>query len=329
MVVLPFILYAPAVFIALVLAFNWSGLRGPHRQGPPLLIAHRGVHQTFHTEGLANDTCTAVRIYPPTHTFIENTLPSMRAAFESGAEVVELDVHLTPDKEFAVMHDWTLECRTDGSGVTENTPMAQLTSLDIGYGYTADGGKTFPLRGQGVGLMPTLPEVFAAFPDGHFLVNFKSGRAEEGDALADLVASHPEWRPRIWGSYGGTEPTTRSWKRIEGLKGYTRESLEGCLGAYISTGWTGFTPEPCRNTVVVVPANLGWLLWGWPHIFTRRMERAGTDVVLLGPLSGGDSFSRGIDDPEELGFVPRGFGGYVWTNRIEVIGPALRAREGQ
>ena len=38
----------------------------------------------------------------------------MRAAFDSGADVVELDVHLTPDGKFAVFHDWTLDCRTDG-----------------------------------------------------------------------------------------------------------------------------------------------------------------------------------------------------------------------
>jgi glycerophosphoryl diester phosphodiesterase len=99
------ILFAPAVFIASVLAFNWSGFRGLGAEGAPRLIAHRGVHQTFDADGVENDTCTAQRIHPPTHEFIENTIPSMRAAFDAGASVVELDVHLTPDGEFAVMHD--------------------------------------------------------------------------------------------------------------------------------------------------------------------------------------------------------------------------------
>ncbi len=27
--------------------------------------------------------------------------------------------------------------------------MSELKTLDIGYGYTADGGKSFPFRGQG------------------------------------------------------------------------------------------------------------------------------------------------------------------------------------
>ncbi len=119
-------------------------VRRPHGDGHIKLLAHRGVHQTFSHAGLKNDTCTAERINPPTHDFIENTLPSMEAAFAAGADVVELDVHLTPEKTFAVMHDWTVDCRTEGKGVTEELGIAYLKTLDLGYGYTADGGKTFP-----------------------------------------------------------------------------------------------------------------------------------------------------------------------------------------
>src|SRR5688572_8324764 len=134
--------------------------------GETQLIAHRGVHQTFSREGLENDTCTAERIFPPTHDFLENTLRSMEAAFAAGADIVELDVHPTTDGRFAVMHDWTVDCRTEGTGETRSHDMAYLKSLDVGYGYTADGGQTFPFRGKGVGLMPELGAVFSAFPDG-------------------------------------------------------------------------------------------------------------------------------------------------------------------
>jgi glycerophosphoryl diester phosphodiesterase len=41
------------------------------------LIAHRGVHQTFHSEGLTNETCTAERIDAPRHAYLENT-PCLR-----------------------------------------------------------------------------------------------------------------------------------------------------------------------------------------------------------------------------------------------------------
>jgi glycerophosphoryl diester phosphodiesterase len=312
-----------AFFVGVIL-YNASWFESPHGDTHIKLIAHRGVHQTFSKEGVGNDTCTADRIYPPAHDFIENTLPAMEAAFNAGADVVELDVHLTPNKQFAVMHDWTVDCRTEGEGVTEQLDMAYLKTLDLGYGYTADGGKTYPLRGKGVGMMPTLPEVLARFPDKRFLVNFKSRRAEEGEALATLVAEHPEWRNAVWASYGGAEPTWKSVELISGLRGYTGRSMMDCVIAYETTGWTGIVPKPCRNTIVVVPSNLTWAVWGWPHKFTKRMEKAGSAVILLGPFKSGEIGSTGIDSLEELKAVPKNFGGYVWTNRIELIGPELK-----
>lgn len=317
---------ALALFLLGAILYNASWFESPHGDGQISLLSHRGVHQIFSREGVGNDTCTADRIDPPTHDFIENTLPSMEAAFAAGADVVELDVHLTPDKVFAVMHDWTVDCRTNGKGVTEQLGIDYLKSLDIGYGYTADGGKTFPLRGKGVGMMPTLEEVLTRFPDKRFLINFKSRRPEEGEALAAFITAHPEWRNAIWGSYGGAEPTDKSIELIKGLRGYTAKSMMKCVVDYELTGWTGIVPDACRNTIVVIPSNLAWAVWGWPHKFTRRMEAAGSTVILLGPFSSGDIGSTGIDSVEDLSAIPDGFAGHVWTNRIEVIGPALRER---
>lgn len=109
------------------------------------LIAHRGVSQTFPLDNLQNDTCTAKIINPPTHSFLENTISSIRAAFNSGADLVEIDIHPTTDHHLAVFHDWTVDCRTNGQGVTHEQSMQTLKQLDIGYGYNADGGQTHPL----------------------------------------------------------------------------------------------------------------------------------------------------------------------------------------
>jgi glycerophosphoryl diester phosphodiesterase len=67
------------------------------------------------------------------------------------------NVHPTTDGQFAVFHDWTLDCRTDGHGITREHSIADLKKLDIGYGYTTDGGRRYPFRGSGVGMMPTGP----------------------------------------------------------------------------------------------------------------------------------------------------------------------------
>jgi glycerophosphoryl diester phosphodiesterase len=202
--------------------------------------------------------------------------------------------------------------------------MAYLKTLDLGYGYTADGGKTFPLRGKGVGMMPELPEVLSAMPEQRFLVNFKSNETREGDMLAALVASHPEWKRAVWGAYGGDGPTLRAGELLPELKVWTARALKQCLLRYISYGWTGIVPPACRDTEIMVPVNIAPWLWGWPNRFLDRMRKAGSEVILLGPYSSGDAGTSGIDDVDLLRKVPDGFDGYIWTNRIELIGPALR-----
>ena len=52
------------------------------------------------------------------------------------------------------------------------------------------------------------------------------------------------------------------------------------------------------------------------------MRDAGSTVILVGPYAG--DFSTGIDTEELAAKVPKGFDGYVWTNKVETIGPLLK-----
>jgi glycerophosphoryl diester phosphodiesterase len=320
------VLLVLVVLAVSVYLFNASWRAAPPADPRVVLIAHRGVHQTFPRDGLENDTCTAERIYPPEHAYIENTLQSMRAAFAAGADIVELDIHPTTDRQFAVLHDWTIDCRTEGTGETRSHDMAYLKTLDIGYGYTADGGATYPLRGTGIGQMPELKDVLSVMPDRQFLINFKSREAREGDMLAALVTEHPEWRGAVWGAYGGDEPTYRAAELIDELAVWSRRGLVDCLLQYGALGWSGYMPPACRNTKVMVPLNVAPFVWGWPNLFLERIRNAGSEVILLGPYGAGDPGTAGVDTLEQLAQVPAGFDGYLWTNRIEIIGPAVAAR---
>lgn len=317
------ILIAAAVLIAAIYVFNASWRVAAPADPEVALISHRGVHQTFDRSNLENDTCTAELIYPPTHDYLENTIASMQAAFAAGADIVELDVHPTTDGQFAVMHDWTIDCRTEGTGETRSHDMAYLRTLDIGYGYTADGGATYPLRGKGVGLMPELGDVLTAMPEQRFLVNFKSREAREGDMLAALMDKRPEWRNAVWGAYGGDEPTYQAAGQIDGLYVWSRRGLVDCLAQYVGLGWTGYVPDACRNTMVMLPINVAPWVWGWPNLFIERVQSVGSEVILLGPYGAGDPGTAGIDTLDVLAQVPPQFDGYIWTNRIEVIGPAM------
>lgn len=309
---------AAIIYVAAGIYLNNTSLLAPHRDGKPVLLAHRGIAQRFDERDVKNDTCTAARMLPPTHDYLENTLRSMRAGFEAGADIVELDVHPTTEGEFAVFHDWTLDCRTDGQGVTREQSMAKLKMLDIGYGYTADGGKTFPFRGKGLGMMPTLSEVFAAFPDRQLLINVKSRDANEGEKLAAVLAALPAERRRMIMVYGGDEPIEMIRRLTPDVRTTSRAAIRSCLIRYIGYGWTGLVPASCRNAMVLVPINAAPWLWGWPDRFLNRMTGANSAVFVLGPYSGGE-FSTGIDTPELFAQLPRGYSGGIWTNEIAAI----------
>jgi len=261
-------------------------------------------------------------IAPPSHSLLENTLPSMQAAFEAGAEIVELDVHSTADRQLAVWHDHFLECRTNGVGAPEAHTLDELRRLDLAYGYTADGGATFPLRGLGVGLLVTLPEVFQAIPEGRFLIHIKSGRPDDGDLVADALAdlNFEERKRQI--VYGGAA-AERVKERYPEVGMWTKGRVKSCLKNYIALGWLGHIPQACHDTWVIVPSNYTWLLWGFPRRLESRMKGVGSDVVLAGPLLAG-GISTGIDTRPQRDAIPRDFGGWIWTNRVEVLGAPVQ-----
>jgi glycerophosphoryl diester phosphodiesterase len=105
---------------------------------------------------------------------------------------------------------------------------------------------------------------------------------------------------------------------------WSRRGLIECLTRYGAVGWTGYVPQACRNTFVLVPVNIAPFLWGWPDRFGQRMRAASSEIILRGPYERGDPGGAGVDDIETLSRVPDNFDGYVWTNRIELIGPALQ-----
>lgn len=296
-------------------------------EAPTTLLAHRGLAQTYPREGLDSETCTATRIYAPEHSYLENTIASMRAAFEVGADIVEFDIHPTTDGQFAVFHDWTIDCRTEGKGVTREQTMAYLKTLDVGYGYTADGGKTFPFRGKGVGLMPTLDEVLATFPGKRFLIHIKSNDAGEGDLLAARLRQLPAQRLADLIVYGGDRPIARLRELMPTMQLMSKTSLFQCGTHYIAYGWTGAIPEACRNSIALIPSNVAPLIWGWPRLFVERMASVNTPVFVTGTLDR-RNIATGVDDLEAAKALPADFPGGVWTNRADRLGPYFaRKRE--
>lgn len=116
----------------------------------------------------------------------ENTLEAYRLAVESGAGGLELDVHMTRDGEIVVMHDDDVRRCTDGAGPIREKSLEEIKTLDAGYSFSGDGGRTFPYRGQGLRI-PTLEEVFQQFPDTPVNLDIKEDQAGIEEAVLEVV----------------------------------------------------------------------------------------------------------------------------------------------
>jgi glycerophosphoryl diester phosphodiesterase len=75
----------------------------------------------------------------------ENTLPAMQHAIDSDVEFLETDLQLTSDGVVVLMHDWTLDRTTNGSGPVWSHTFAEIANLDAGSWYSPDfAGTTIP-----------------------------------------------------------------------------------------------------------------------------------------------------------------------------------------
>ncbi len=109
-----------------------------------------------------------------------NTLPAFEKAVELGADGVELDVHLSKDGQLIVLHDFTVDHTTNGSGYVRDMTLAELKTLDAGSKLFGEAFKNTRI--------PTLDEVFEAV--GHkLLINVEiKSESEITDGVEQRVA---------------------------------------------------------------------------------------------------------------------------------------------
>src|SRR5438309_1329591 len=60
----------------------------------------------------------------------ENTLDAYRAAFEVGADFIEVDVRTTRDGRLVLMHDATVDRTTSGHGNVAEMTFSEIRALD-------------------------------------------------------------------------------------------------------------------------------------------------------------------------------------------------------
>jgi glycerophosphoryl diester phosphodiesterase len=107
-----------------------------------------------------------------------NTVASSIAAFEAGADMVEIDVSMSSDGHAVAIHGPLLEYTTTGRGPVEQASLGQMRTLGV------------TLRGEvvnGAGV-PLVDEIVAALPDAAFNFDLKTPRALA--PVLDIVERH-------------------------------------------------------------------------------------------------------------------------------------------
>ena len=119
----------------------------------------------------------------------ESTLSTFKRAVEIGVDVIEIDAHTTKDGHLVIIHDDTVNRTTSGKGTVNSLTLKELQSLDAGYHWSPDNGRTYPLRGHGL-TVPTLAEAFAEFPTTRMNIEIKESQPEVITPLCDLIRNH-------------------------------------------------------------------------------------------------------------------------------------------
>ncbi|HSL43141.1 MAG TPA: glycerophosphodiester phosphodiesterase [Anaerolineales bacterium] len=115
-----------------------------------------------------------------------NTLYAFERSVEIGADVLEMDAHITKDGQIVLMHDEEVDRTTDGSGLIEEMTLTELQQLDAAYRWSIDDSATFPFRGQGL-QVPTLEELFQKFPQMRYVIEIKLTQDPIDKPLCDLI----------------------------------------------------------------------------------------------------------------------------------------------
>jgi glycerophosphoryl diester phosphodiesterase len=128
----------------------------------------------------------------------QNTLFAFGTAEDRGADVIEMDLHITADGHVVAIHDSTVNRTTDGEGCVVEHTLEEIQQLDAAFfhvpGQNPEAGldeNAYPFRGVATGqqpppegfqasdfTVPTLEEVFQALPDALMVMELKPTEVE-------------------------------------------------------------------------------------------------------------------------------------------------------
>lgn len=224
----------------------------------------------------------------------ENTLAAYDTAIAMGARVVEMDVRMTADGHFVVMHDAGVDRTTNGRGFVSRMTLADLKALDAGSWFSAE------FAGERV---PTLAEALAHVKGRAGVdIDFKAGPADSAARLAAILDEA--------GYDDGALVTVfaRAW-HYERLK-----SLPARYALRPHYRSPAHTAEARADGVDV----MGLRRRDWSFRAARTI--ADHEIVLFANVMGREDGPGGFDE------ALRGGARFIQTDRLDLLVPYLKER---
>ncbi len=224
----------------------------------------------------------------------ENTLAAFDKAIAMGARAVEMDVRMTADGHFVIMHDGAVDRTTNGSGLVSRMTLAEIKALDAGSWF----GREF--TGERV---PSLREALRHLKGRAAVdIDFKSGPGDSAQRIAAMLDEEG------FGDGALVTVFVRAWhyKKMKPLP--ARYALRP---HFLSAEKTA----EARSAGVDI---MGLRRRGFSFAAARAI--ADNDMALFANVMGGDDGPEGFDDALRAGAR------FIQTDRLDLLAPWLEER---
>ena len=226
---------------------------------------------------------------------LENTMAAFRHAVDLGYVYLETDVHVTRDGVLLAFHDEVLDRVTDRTGSVSCTSYADVQAALIGDRER----------------VPTLAQLFEAFPRTRFNIDIKS--AGSVPALADFISAHDAWDRVLVGSFSARRLST--FRRLtQGRVATSAHPFE--VAAYVLSPSATLARLLTRGQpdALQIPHRQGPLTLASAGVI-RRAHANGLQVHVWT-----------VDDPAEMSeLLDSGVDGLM-TDRTDILSDVLRSR---
>ena len=126
-----------------------------------------------------------------------NTVEAGLYALEVGADILEIDVHLTADKQLVVRHDEIIDTTSDGVGRISEMTLAEIANYSAKFHEIEYPNRLSPAHIK----IPSLTALFERIPNARFLIEIKPQDNDASSRLCQVIKQYNMAEQVLVGSF--------------------------------------------------------------------------------------------------------------------------------